>query len=180
MLLRKRIKLTIGILWPSLLAMVFLTGCSVFKARQTAIDKTDLAGLSSPVRLSPVDADAAEPAAVSAPDGCFYVAWVNHEVKHGADVMVARVTDDSAVPSSAVRVNPQAGVATAWRGDPPSLAVGDDGSVYVVWTAQVESGDRVGTDLYLSASTDQGRTFGTPVKVMTTLFPAYTECTRWL
>jgi hypothetical protein len=165
MLLTNRIKLTIGILWLSLLAIVFLAGCSVFKARQTAVDKTGLAGLSSPVQLSAADADAAEPAAASAPDGSFYVAWVNHEVKNQGDVMVASFTDDGVMRSSSVRVNPQAGIATAWRGDPPSLAVGDDGSVYVVWTARVQSDDTVGTDLYLSASNDQGRTFATPVKV---------------
>ena len=48
--------------------------------------------------------------------------------------MIARFNNNGEMQGSPVRVNQQAGVATAWRGDQPSLAIGEDGSVYVVWT----------------------------------------------
>jgi uncharacterized protein YcfL len=41
-----------------------------------------------PIRVSASGIDAAEPAIVSANDGTFYVAWVNHDAKQ-ADVMLA-------------------------------------------------------------------------------------------
>ena len=78
--------------------------------------------------------------------------------------MLARFDKEGAANGSAVRVNPQAGVATAWRGDPPSVAV-TDRSVYVLWTQRIEVDGKKGTDLYLSASEDQGKTFATTVKV---------------
>jgi hypothetical protein len=71
-----------------------------------------------------------------------------------------------------VRVNPEAGTATAWRGDPPSVAVDKDGSVYVVWTARVESNGKKGTDLYFSVSSDMGQSFDTPVKINDDKVPA--------
>jgi hypothetical protein len=69
-------------------------------------------------------------------------------------------------------VNPEPGTATAWRGDQPSVAVGKNGNVYVVWTTRVESSAKKGTDLYLSVSSDMGATFGTPVKVNDDKVPA--------
>src|SRR6185503_2005853 len=51
-----------------------------------------------------------------------------------------------------------------WRGDPPTLAVAPDQTVFVAWTAQVESTNHA-TDVYLSASRDRGQTFAAPVKV---------------
>ena len=62
------------------------------------------------------------------------------------------------------RVNPQAGEATAWRGDAPTVAVAPDGTVYVGWTARDEAAPHAST-LYLSASRDGGRSFGPPSKV---------------
>jgi hypothetical protein len=103
--------------------------------------------------------DAAEPVTTTAPGGGFYVAWVNHNANL-ADVMLARFDNEGAANGPAVRVNPQAGNATAWRGDPPSVAV-TDRAVYVLWTARVEVNGKKGTDLYLSASEDHGKTFAT-------------------
>ncbi len=85
--------------------------------------------------------------------------------------MIAR-HEAGKTPGAAVRVNPDAGNATAWRGDQPSVAVGKNGSVYVVWTARVESNGKKGTDLYLSVSSDMGRTFGAPVKINDDKVPA--------
>ena len=116
------------------------------------------------LQISAKGVDAAEPATAAAPDGTFYVAWVNHDAKQ-ADIMLGHFTHDGEALGSPVRVNQQAGVATAWRGDQPSVAVAPDGAVYVVWTARVESGDKQGTDIYLSVSRDQAKSFPTAVKV---------------
>lgn len=151
--------------------------CFVFCAFLCACNRstgtlTAYAPLSSPmVLVSAEGVDAAEPATGVAPDGSFYVAWVNHEPNNRADVMIGRY-EPGKTPASAVRVNPQAGIATAWRGDPPSVAVGKNGSVYVVWTARVEANGKKGTDLYLSVSSDLGRTFATPVKINNDNVPA--------
>jgi hypothetical protein len=117
-----------------------------------------------PVQLSAADVDAAEPMTVSAPEGGFYVAWVNHDANSQSDVMLERFDSEGVASGSPVRVNQQAGIATAWRGDPPSVAV-TDRAVYVLWTARVESQGKSGTDLYFSVSHDQGKTFGAAVKV---------------
>ena len=117
-----------------------------------------------PVRVSPVDADGAEPTVATTRDGTAYVAWVEHRGKE-ADVMLARVNQDGQPRGVPVRVNPKAGEATAWHGDPPTLAVATEGTLYVGWTARVESAGGHANDLYLSASRDGGQTFAPPVKV---------------
>jgi hypothetical protein len=115
--------------------------------------------------------DAAEPATGVAPDGSFYVAWVNHAPENRADVMIGRY-EIGKTPPAPVRVNPQAGAATAWRGDQPSVAVDKNGSVYVVWSARVEENGKKGSDLYLSVSSDLGQSFGAPVKINDDKVPA--------
>ena len=158
-------KLAIGFLCITL--SVYLLACNRSRARETTAPM-----LTSPlVLVSAEGVDAAEPATGVAPDGSFYVAWVNHEPNNGADVMIGRYHPGK-TPPAPVRVNPEAGVATAWRGDPPSVAVDDDGSVYVLWTARVESNGKKGTDLYFSASSDMGQSFANPVKVNDEKVPA--------
>ena len=141
-----------------LVSLLFVTGCARFAADASR------ATTFQPVQISAVDVDAAEPVTATAPDGGFYVAWVNHNANSQSDVLLARFDSEGATTSSAVMVNQQAGVATAWRGDPPSVAVADK-SVYVLWTARVEANGKKGTDLYLSVSHDQGKTFASAVKV---------------
>ena len=136
-------------------AVVLLAGCE----RVTLEEEAPQAA-----QISAPGIDAAEPVTAAAPDGSFYVAWVNHDAKQ-ADVMLAHFDGDGKMRGSPVRVNRQPGVATAWRGDQPSMAVASDGSVYVVWTARVEAGGQHGTDLYLSVSNDRGQSFGSEVKV---------------
>lgn len=116
------------------------------------------------MQLSADGVDAAEPVTAEAA-GDFYVVWVNHDVKNQADVMIGRFDVLGKMKGEPVRVNSQPGVATAWRGDQPSIAVADDGPVYVVWTARVEADGKKGTDLYLSVSNDKGQTFAAPVKI---------------
>jgi hypothetical protein len=101
--------------------------------------------------------------AVSA-DGSVYVVWVEHHGKE-ADVMLNHVSGQGKVLGATVRVNPLAGQATAWRGDPPTVAVAPDQTVFVGWTARVEFEAGHATDINLSASHDRGQTFSAPVKI---------------
>ena len=150
--------LIIGLLCFVLCA--FFCACNRLTARQATVPV-----LSSPlVLVSAEGVDAAEPATGVDPDGSFYVAWVNHAPENRADVMIGRY-EPGKTPAPAVRVNPKSGTATAWRGDQPSVAVGKNGSVYVVWTERVEAEGKKGTDLYLSVSSDLGQTFAAPVKI---------------
>jgi BNR repeat-like domain len=153
-------RLILGMLLPALL---LLAGCKRLVTTQgTVMDSAP--GLSRAIQISAPGIDAAEPVTASAAEGTVYVAWVNHDAKQ-ADVMIARFGVDGAMQGSPVRVNRQAGVATAWRGDQPGVAVAPDGSVYVVWTARVDAADKHGTDIYLSVSNDRGQTFASEVKV---------------
>src|SRR5262247_3563301 len=113
-------------------ALITLAGCSHIAATREPVAPPQ------PIQISAPGVDAAEPATASAPDGTFYVAWVNHDAKQ-ADVMLARFNSEGAQQGAAVRVNRQPGAATAWRGDQPSLAVAPDGAIYVLWTARVEA-----------------------------------------
>jgi hypothetical protein len=129
------------------------------------------AGAPQAVRVSPEGTDAAEPAIAAAQDGTVFVVWVAHAAHGAADVWLARFAPDGrrsgAMPT---RVNPSAGQATAWRGDPPTVAVAPDGgTVYVGWMARdksvAASSPADAASLRLSASRDGGRTFAPPVKV---------------
>lgn len=153
-------RLVVGLLLPALL---FAGGCKRLLTTQGAVVNSAPA-LSQAIQISAPGIDAAEPVTVSASDGTLYVAWVNHDARQ-ADVMISRFNGAGAMQGSPVRVNRQAGVATAWRGDQPSLAVGPEGSVYVVWTARVEAAGKHGTDLYMSVSNDGGQTFAGEVKI---------------
>ena len=137
--------------------LLFVTGCNRFAANASR-------AAFQPKQISAAEVDAAEPVTVSAPDGTFYVAWVNHNANSESDVMLARFDNEGTASGAPIRVNQQTGVATAWRGDPPSVAV-TDRAVYVLWTARVELQGKSGTDLYFSASHDHGQTFDAPVKV---------------
>jgi len=115
--------------------------------------------------LSSPDVKAAEPALAASADGTIYALWVEHTAESGADVMLARVGADGRRVGESVRVNPRAGQAKSWRGDPPTVAVAPDATVYVGWTARVESENKHANDLYLSASRDGGLSFEQPLKV---------------
>src|SRR6185295_16667781 len=136
-----------------LTTLLLLAGCKHQTTSQGAeVNKPQ------PLQISANGVDAAEPATASSPDGTFYVAWVNHDAKQ-ADVMLAHFNHNGESLRSPVRVNREMGVATAWRGDQPSVAVATNGAVYVLWTNRVEVGDKHGTDIYLSTSSDGGQRF---------------------
>jgi hypothetical protein len=165
-------KFTAGLLFT---ASILISGCTHSSTRTIATAP----GLSQAVRVSSGDTDAAEPAIAASPDGVVYVAWVNHAPKSQADVMIARFKNDGQIAGPAVRVNLQPGIATAWRGDPPTVAVAPDKTVFVGWTARVESEAGQATNFYVSSSRDQGRTFSAPGRSTTIPNPLFMECIRW-
>jgi BNR repeat-like domain len=140
-----------------IICLALVAGCKHIAATRDATSP-------QPVQISAAGIDAAEPATATSTDGTFYVAWVNHDAKQ-ADVMLAHFNHKAEALNSPVRVNRQPGAATAWRGDQPSVAVAPNGAVYVLWTNRVEDGDKHGTDIYLSTSTDGGQSFTAEVKV---------------
>lgn len=145
-----------------------VAGCQYATVPEPASDAAATAEVAAAgarrVRVSAEGVNAAEPAVAVAPGGAVYVAWVGHGAGKEADMWLARFDDKGGREGEPARVNPVAGGATAWRGDPPDVAVGDDGTVYVAWTARAaETGHA--TTLYLSASRDGGRSFAPPVRV---------------
>jgi hypothetical protein len=149
------------------LLTLFIACSREAKQEKATVQAGNPPALSSPkpVRISAENTDAAEPSVAPAPDGTAYVAWVEHRAGKESDVMLAHLDREGRViAGSPVRVNPTAGEATAWRGDPPTVAVSGDGAVHVGWTARVEAAGH-GTDIYLSTSRDGGRSFDAPVKV---------------
>ncbi len=158
------IKKTAIIACIALLTLVI--GCTQQQSKEvspTANAPTD-SNIPKPIRVSADNTDAAEPSIAPAPDGTIYVAWVEHREKKEADVMLAHLDREGQTVGAPARVNPKAGEATAWRGDPPTVAVAADGTIYVGWTARVAATGHA-NDLYLSASRDGGKTFEPPVKV---------------
>jgi hypothetical protein len=137
--------------------LVIIAGC-------TKRPTTSAKHFSSPQRISSQDANASEPAVATAKDGTAYVVWVEHRGKE-ADVMLKRFNAEGQALGDPVRINPQTGQATAWRGDPPTVAVAQDGTLYVGWTGRAEPASRTPPDIYLSASRDGGKSFTAPVKV---------------
>nr|MDQ3821373.1 glycoside hydrolase [Acidobacteriota bacterium] len=143
--------------------LMILAGCAQQQAKKTE-NSSQTTELLKPVRVSAENTDAAEPAVATARDGTAFVAWVEHREAE-ADVMLARLDGGVGMKSAPVRVNSQAGAATAWRGDPPTVKVSPDGTVYVEWTARTGGPQGHGNDLFVSASRDGGRTFDAPAKV---------------
>jgi hypothetical protein len=149
----------------SVALLLLLAGCAQQSKQKTDASVAQKSEANNLVRVSAENADAAEPALAAAPDGTAYVAWVEHRENKEADVMLARLDSEGKMKDAPVRVNPQAGAATAWRGDPPTVRVAPEGTIYVGWTARFADSQSHGNDLYVSASRDGGRTFEQTVKV---------------
>ena len=120
---------------------------------------------SDEVLVSAPDADSAEPAIASDAEGNVYVLYVEHGANKTADVYLQKYSGEAKPIGEKVRINPEAGQATAWRGDPPTIKIGKDGTIYVGWTARVEVAEGSANDLYLSISKDGGKSFVAPIKV---------------
>jgi hypothetical protein len=146
------------------LLIVFCLAVLAFAVACARRPTTSTRHLSSPQRISSQDANASEPAVATAKDGTAYLVWVEHRGKE-ADVMLKRVNAEGQTLGEPVTINPQTGQATAWRGDPPTVAIAQDGTVYVGWTGRADPASRIPPDIYLSASRDGGKSFTAPVKV---------------
>jgi hypothetical protein len=151
--------------------LLLYTGCKHNAVESKTENLKPVAAVGKAIQISSAHLNAAEPAVASAPDGSVYVAWVNHGPKRQADVMLARFKTDGQMITAPVRVNPQPGTATAWRGDPPTIAIAPDKTLFVGWTARVEADSGHATEIYVSASRDQGQSFEAPVRVNDDLKP---------
>ena len=147
----------------SLIAWLILFGGCKFIQPDAAANET---------RVSPAAANAAEPAIAADSQGNLYVLYVEHAANKAADVYLQKFGVDFQPAGERVRINPEAGRATAWRGDPPTVKIGTNNAIYVGWTARVETANGSANDLYLSVSRDGGKTFAAPVKVNDDSVPA--------
>ncbi|HEX5084684.1 MAG TPA: sialidase family protein [Blastocatellia bacterium] len=100
------------------------------------------------------------PYIVSDNRGGFYLAYV--ERARGASDVMLRHSSDGVNFSAPVRVNNVAGDATVRNENPPKVAAGPRGEVYVCWAS--ERGKWKG-DIRFSRSTDEGKTFSPAVTV---------------
>jgi hypothetical protein len=114
--------------------------------------------------ISRPNTNSAEPGIAASIDGKTFVVWMEYTSGKNGDVCVRSFTAPKQM-SDPVRVNPAPGQATAWYGDPPTIAAGPGGSVYVGWTSRVEGAKGAANTLYLSVSRDNGMSFEPPVKV---------------
>src|SRR5690348_10122367 len=89
------------------------------------------------VRITGEGINAAEPAVATTDDGRVFLVWVEHREKE-ADVFLREFDAAGKAKGEKFRVNPQPGQAKAWRGDPPTIKVGNDGAIYVGWNASTE------------------------------------------
>ncbi|HEX8369102.1 MAG TPA: sialidase family protein [Pyrinomonadaceae bacterium] len=156
---------------------LLLFACADSKRQTAAVNEPEnesknKASASPSTRVSAPDVDSAEPAIAAAPDGGTYLVWVEHGAGRAADVYFQKFDGEAKAVAEKVRINPQAGEATAWRGDPPTIAVGANGEIYVGWTASVKTATASGTSLYVSVSRDGGKSFAAPVKVNDDSAPA--------
>jgi hypothetical protein len=141
------------------LALIASGGCNRAAVEAPKDDRQGLA-----IRISPEGTDAAEPAIAGDVNGNMFVAYIEHSGEL-ADLYVQKYDANGKISSDRVRVNPTAGEVKAWKGDPPTIAVGQDRTVYVGWTRAYTGPNTKGTNLVLSVSKNGGQTFDSPVKI---------------
>lgn len=124
----------------------------------------------SAARITKDDIDAAEPAIASSADGKVFIAFVEHRPDKSADLFLKKLDSELKPMGDATRVNPNLGEVKAWAGDPPTIAVDADGTIYVGWNRKNNASR--GNDLVLSVSRDGGVSFEEPVKVNDDTAPA--------
>lgn len=121
-------------------------------------------GGTAPIRVSVEGTTAAEPAIAAGPGGAIYVVWIEHRGE-AADVWFEHRDGALRRRGEPVRVNATAGEATAWFGDPPTVAVSPEGSIYVGWSRRSDDPSRHASAVCVSASRDGGRSFEPAVPV---------------
>ena len=111
---------------------------------------------------APHTAHVTDPALALAPDGTPHLAWIRGDAA-GRQIQTAALRGDDA---SRVRVDPGAHpVAEAHQ--PPGLAVGRDGRVYISWASprRDPGASPFASDLVLASSDDGGRRFAAPLRL---------------
>ena len=109
----------------------------------------------------PHEAHVSAPAVAVTRDGKIVLAWIAQQ-GHDNNLFVAQPGSDP----KPVRVNPE-GLSVDSLHQPPGLALGPGGEVYVSWSSAkpVPEGGLFASDLRLSRSLDGGRTFENPLRV---------------
>jgi hypothetical protein len=154
------------------LTAVFLCSCQPKTSEANVSNQQNESKNQTAIRVSSAEVDAAETAIASDKDGNVLVVFVEHNADKSADVYLQKVDKNEKRIGEKVRVNPEPKTAKAWFGDAPTIKVGNDNSIYIGWTAKVESEKTTATTLYLSVSRDGGKTFYSPVKVNDDSAPA--------
>ena len=153
--------------------MAFAAAAVVAGCSRTAVPVAEKqTAAAAPIKVSAEGVTASEPAVARDASGAIFVVYVKHSDKTEADVFVQKLESGGKPAGDKVRVNPNAGEAKAWRGDPPTIAIADDNTIYIGWTRAYPDEHAKGNDLVLSASRDGGRTFDAPVKVNDDAKPA--------
>ena len=109
----------------------------------------------------PHEAHVSAPSVAVTRDGKIVLAWIAQQ-GHDNNLFVAQPGSDP----KPVRVNPE-GLSVDSLHQPPGLALGPGGEVYVTWSSAkpVPEGGLFASDLRLSRSLDGGRTFENPLRV---------------
>ncbi|MEO5857816.1 MAG: sialidase family protein [Pyrinomonadaceae bacterium] len=149
-----------------------LLGCSKpAESPKTGEPKLEASANSeSRIRVSRPDTEASEPVIAVGANGKLYVGYVE-KASDGKSDLYVRTVDQAKILGEPVLVNPEHGQVKTWYGDPPTMAVAPDGTIYVGWTA-IYPDSKKGTLLFVSASHDGGATFAEPVKVHSDTAPA--------
>ena len=156
-----------------LLGIAVLFAAASFGCSKTAeVSKAEAPATNdgSRIRVSRADVEASEPVIAAGANGKFLVGYVERD-SDGKNDLYVRTVDASKKLGEPVRVNREPGRVRTWYGDPPTMAVAAEGTVYVGWTARYPDSKK-GTLLYLSTSHDGGATFAEPVKVHSDTAPA--------
>ncbi|MBS1790696.1 MAG: exo-alpha-sialidase [Acidobacteria bacterium] len=132
---------------------------------------TDGVSFSAPVRVNDREGDGAvrnenPPKVAVAPNGDVYVCWASERERWKGDIRFARSTDGGKTFSRALTLNSDAGGAPTGHAF-QALAVDRTGKIYVAWIderAKTQT-DR-GAEIWLTASTDRGRTFAPDHRVL--------------
>jgi hypothetical protein len=105
-------------------AVSFSYGCTSARpwAGSTARPQTE-------IQISRDGISSAEPAVARDETGTAFVVYVEHTEKN-ADVILQKLDASGRAVDDKVRVNPIQGEATAWKGDPPTIAVANDNTIW--------------------------------------------------
>ncbi|HUR97204.1 MAG TPA: sialidase family protein, partial [Pyrinomonadaceae bacterium] len=159
---------TVFLILFALSAVVPQIGCTSTPVADSRSRSSNETSPAAAVRVSDVGSKAAETAIAVDSGGNIYVAYVEHAEDKSADLFVHKYDASLKSISPAVQINPVKGAVKAWYGDPPTIAVAPDKTIYVGWTMR----NGGGIDYVVSGSRDGGQTFGEPTKINDDAAPA--------